>query len=147
MGKANIISVIVGVTVVGLVLGLSSYNDQAEAGMMPINGFNGFPPTEDPCNSLRGELIHWDKIIFKTDRKLINAFPSPGVLPILTPSKTYDIKVEQDPFSVTNLELTVSKFLNANFYTTVGEGKVTPAFITIVDVEYAIACTSSQLFI
>jgi len=134
MGKANLISVIVGVTAVGLVLGLSSYNEQAEAGLIIPLG---------DCDNFNGVLVHWDKIIFKTDQRLINAFPSPGVLSILTPSKTYDIKVVQDPFSITNLELTVSNFLNANFYTTVGEGKVTPGFITIVDVEYAIACTST----
>jgi len=141
MGKGNVISVIISVMLVGLVLGLSSYNEQVEAGLLPNGMF--FP--EPDCDNFNGVLVHWDKIIFKTDQRLINAFPSPGVLSALTPSRTYDIKVEQDPFSVTNLELSVSNFLNANFYKTVGEGKVTPAFITIVDVEYAIACTSLLL--
>ena len=129
MGKVHIISVLVAATFVGLVLGLSSYNEQAEAG-----GTIG-----DPCDSLSGVLQHWDKIIFQTDRKLINAF-EPTILSVLH----YDIKVQQDPFFVTNLERTVSDFLNANGYTTTGKDKVRPLMIDIVDVEYAIACASVE---
>ena len=131
MGKVNIILVIVGVTLVGLVLGLSSYNEQAEAGVETMGGCGDF---------FEGDLRHWDKIIFKTDRKLKDSTPSTLSPKILFPAKTYDIKVVQDPFSVTNLEQTVTSFLNADGYrTSVGKG-VAPRFISIVDVEYSIAC-------
>ena len=137
MGKGNVISVIVSVTFVGLVLGLSFDNEPALAGIGPFP-----PPSGDLCDSETGVLQHWDKIIFETDRRLITGFaPPPSPLTIL-PILTYDIKVQQDPFSVTNLERTVSDFLNANGYTTTGKGKVRPLMIDIVDVEYEIACAS-----
>ncbi len=131
MGIVNIILVIVGVTLVGLVLGISSFNEQAEAGGS-IGGCDAF-----------GENViqHWDKIIFHPDIRLFNAFdPSPLFPPTLFPGITYDIKVEQDPLSLTNLEETVSKFLNANGYRTSDGKGVLPRFIDIVDVEYSIAC-------
>jgi len=135
MGKANNILFLVGFIAVGLVLGLSSYYDQAQAGMPSIIG--------EPCDSFSGVLLHWDKIIFHPEVKMFNTFaPSPLFPPTLFTSRTYDIKVEQDPASVTNLEGTVAKFLNANgFRTSDGKG-VSPKFIDIVDVEYAIACTT-----
>jgi len=136
MGKANIISVIVGVTVIGLVLGLSSYNEQAEAGI-------SFPFT-DPC-IFDGVVQHWDKIIFKTDQRLFNTFELSLSPPILKPILSYDIKVPQDPVSVTNLERAVSDFLNANGYKTFDDKKVRPLFISIVDVEYSIACISTGI--
>ena len=132
MGKVHIISVLVAATFVGLVLGLSSYNEQAEAG----------GTISDPCDSFSGVLQHWDKIIFQTDRKLIHSF-EPTILPILH----YDIKVQQDPFFVTNLEKTVRDFLNANGYTTTDKGKVRQLMIDIVDVEYDIACISTGIII
>ena len=132
MGKVHLLSVFVGATIIGLVLGLSSYNDQAEA---DENG-----PMGD-CDNFSGILQHWDKIIFQTDRKLIHSF-EPNLLRVLH----YDIKVQQDPFLVTNLERTVSDFLNANGYTTTGKGKVRPLMIDIVDVEYDTACVSTILF-
>jgi len=128
MGKVHIISVLVGVTLVGLVLGLSSYNEQAEAG----------GTISAPCDSFSGTIQHWDKIAFFTDRKLFN--PSePTILPILD----YDIKVEQDPFFITNLEQTVANFLNGGGYTTGNKGIILPGMIDIVDVEYAITCAST----
>jgi len=135
MGKANIISVIVGVTVIGLVLGLSSFNEQAEAGIIILP-----PPTGDCGDFGVGITQHWDKIIFKVDQRLINSFPSPAFPAILKPILSYDIKVEQDPISATNLERAVSDFLNANGYKTSDGKKVRPLFISIVDVEYSIAC-------
>jgi len=138
MGKVNIISVIVSVTLVGLVLGLSSYNEQAEAGLS--NGI--FIPTEDPCDSFSGVLTHWDKILFKTNQRLFASEPPPFSSPILFPILTYDIKVEQDPISVTNLERAVSSFLNDSSYRTSDGSFVKDVFIIIVDVEYEIACVS-----
>jgi len=133
MGKVNIILVIVGVTLVGLVLGLSYYNDQAEAGIFPLS-----PPV--PCESDTGVLVHWDKIIFKTDRRLFASTPPPFSSPILFPVLTYDIKVVQDPISATTLERAVSSFLNVNGYRTEDGSSVKDVFIIIVDVEYSIAC-------
>ena len=132
MGKVNIITVIVGVTLVGLVLGISSYNEQAEAGA----------PFGIACESTGGVLQHWDKIIFKPDIRFFNDSPSSLLPPFLAPGKTYDIKVMQDPFSVTELEGTVSKFLTDSGYKTLDGIKVFPRFILIVDVEYEKACTS-----
>jgi len=135
MGKGNVISVIVAITLVGLVLGLSSYNELASAGIVILP-----PPTGDFCD-FDGVSQHWDKIIFKTDRKLINDSPPPLFPSKLLPNRTYDIKVMQDPLSVTVLEDTVAIFLRDNGYKT-SVGKVFPRFISIVDVEYDIACTS-----
>jgi len=120
MGIVNIILVIIGVTLVSLVLGISSYNEQAEAGGS-IGGCGDF---------FEGELQHWDKIIFKTNQRLFNDFPSPLFPSKLVPSRTYDIKVEQDPLSVTVLEEVVTVFLRDNGYRA-SEGKVLPRFISI----------------
>ncbi len=130
MGKGSLISVIVGVTLVGLVLGISSFNEQAQAGGT-IGGCDGFG---------ENEIQHWDKIIFKVDQRLFNSFPSPAFPAILKPILTYDIKVPQDPISVTVLEKTVSKFLSDFDYKTKDGKKVRAVFIDIVDVEYEIAC-------
>jgi len=130
MGIVNIILVIVGVTLIGLVLGISSYNEQAEAGG-PIGGCGDFGEME---------LQHWDKIIFKPNQKLFNDSPSPLFPFVLSPNKIYDIKVVQDPLAVTDLQGTVSKFLSDSGYKTSGGSKVFPRFIEIVDVEYEIAC-------
>jgi len=127
MGKVHIISVLVGATIVGLVLGLSSYNEQAEAGG-PIGGCGLFA---------EGTQQHWDKIIFKTDRKIFNP-----IEPALLQGLHYDIKVQQDPFFVTNLEQTVADFLNAKSFKRGNGGSVLPGNIIIVDVEYDTPCTS-----
>ncbi len=140
MGKVNIILVLVAVTLVSLVLGLSSFNEQAEAGIIILP-----PPTGD-CGSFGvGITQHWDKIIFKVDQRLINSFPSPAFPSILKPILSYDIKVEQDPISATNLERAVSDFLNSNGYKTLDGKKVRPLFISIVDVEYSITCPFTGL--
>jgi len=136
MGKVSIISVIVGVTLVGLVLGLSFYNEQAEAGLS-VGGCG---------ESFGGVQLHWDKIIFEVNQNLFNKVgPKTLFPPVIFPTLTWDIKVQQDPLSATNLERTVADFLNANNYKTFDDKEVRPHFISIVDVEYDIACRSIGL--
>ena len=126
MGKVHLLSLLVAASLVGLVLGLSSYNEQAEAGI-----------SIGPSCDTGGVLVHFDKIVFQTDRILFNLFQ-----PALVPTLHYDIKVQQDPFFVTNLEQTVADFLNAKSFKRGNGGSVLPGNIIIVDVEYDTPCTS-----
>ena len=124
MGKITIVSGIVGAIIIGMILGLTTLNEPAEAGIVSGN-----------CDGGSGTIEHWDKIFFDIDRSVKHSS-----LPNLLKARTFDIKVFQDPQTVTVLEETVANFLNAAGYTKFNGGPITPLMIFIVDVDYDIAC-------
>ena len=93
-----------------------------------------------------GSIQHWDKIIFEVvlgDGEL--SFISPEGATVLDVDKEYDIKVLDNPDEVADLKQKTADKLNE-----LGYEKFTIQFprpirdfnIDIIDVEYAIACTS-----
>ncbi len=91
----------------------------------------------DICDSGSGEIQHWDKIIFTSSAAIFKQGE-----PTIAKNTMADIKVLDDPTTVANLPQKVVDFLAFNSYTRNGGGGFHPSQITVIDVEYAIACVS-----
>ena len=115
--------VIAGISVATVLLGgafsFDLFIPKAEAGFEPI------------C-----EVQHWDKIIFKSKKDILDA---DGVV-ILDKKAIMDIKVLDDPAKIEFPMQKAADRLNLPGWTTDKGVPFTPDDLKLVDIEYAIVC-------
>ena len=101
------------------------------------------PGTVGHCLSVGGlppgpvcVLEHWDKIIFKSKKDVIN---SAGVV-VADKKSIMDIKVIDDPTKVEFPMQKAADKLNSVGWTTVNGVPFTPSDLKLIDIEYALIC-------
>ena len=127
--------VIAGLSIAAVLLGgafsFGLFIPKAEAGIMN-GGPDGFSL---PTSCLAEEVNHWDKIIFKNKKDILNA---DGM--IIPKNSVMDIKVIDDPNQIEfPMKKAVDK-LNSVSWTTVDGEDITLKDLKLIDIEYAIVC-------
>jgi len=110
--------------------------------LAPVEAISdGTFPGEGSAACLPENVKHWDKIIFKSKKDILNAA---GVV-IFDKNAIMDIKVLDDP---TKIEFPMQKAadrLNLPGWTTDKGDPFTPGDLKLIDIEYAIVCVTTGL--